>query len=106
MPIDPTPEGGEILHQPVVKPFPEASSEHEEKAALHETQPAEGGVVGAKPIVQADLLGHNTVLQAPRSSAELSQTEACTVPGVIKEFAAAEDENQPGFPGDRRRSKP
>lgn len=31
MPIDPTPEGGEILHQPVVKPFPENKPEPDDK---------------------------------------------------------------------------
>lgn len=34
MPIDPSPEGGEILHQPVVKPFPvnaPAVDEHSKK---------------------------------------------------------------------------
>jgi hypothetical protein len=25
MPIDPSPEGAELLHQPVVKPFPESA---------------------------------------------------------------------------------
>lgn len=34
MPIDPSPEGGEIMHQPVVKPFPvnePADGEHKKK---------------------------------------------------------------------------
>ena len=26
MPIDPSPEGAELLHQPVVKPFPESAA--------------------------------------------------------------------------------
>lgn len=26
MPIDPSPEGAELLHQPVVKPFPESNT--------------------------------------------------------------------------------
>lgn len=28
MPIDTSPEGAELLHQPVVKPFPETSPKH------------------------------------------------------------------------------
>ncbi|RYX95222.1 MAG: hypothetical protein EOO28_12480 [Comamonadaceae bacterium] len=43
MPIDPTPEGGEIMHQPVVKPFPQKTED--EKAdgdkSVHDSSPAE-----------------------------------------------------------------
>jgi hypothetical protein len=36
MPIDPSPEGAELLHQPVVKPFPEpAASRHRAQADVN-----------------------------------------------------------------------
>lgn len=64
MPIDPTPEGGEILHQPVVKPFPESTPNNEEQDK-HQEEPE------------------------------------TTKKGRLEGETSAEDENQPGFIGER-----
>lgn len=38
MPIDPSPEGGEIMHQPVVKPFPVNAPKDDEPRKKHPGQ--------------------------------------------------------------------
>lgn len=35
MPIDPTPEGGELMHQPVVKPFPISKTDQQRDERDH-----------------------------------------------------------------------
>ena len=96
MPIDPTPEGGEILHQPVVKPFTESTPNNEEQDK-HQEEPEtsnEGQLEGALA-ADADILGEAVPLKPPVPEAERS------VPGTGTGATPAEDENQPGFIGER-----
>lgn len=71
MPIDPSPEGAELLHQPVVKPFPESA--------------------GPKRRVQADVNddGHNHEGEQRDVEAEVQSSEQGLAHGALGEQAVA-----------------
>jgi hypothetical protein len=71
MPIDPSPEGAELLHQPVVKPFPESAD------------PKRRGPAD----VNAD--GHNHEGEKRDSQAEAQDSEQGLAHGALGEQAVA-----------------
>jgi hypothetical protein len=56
------------------------------------------------PVAQADLVGGDADLRAPASSETVTQRKVASSPsGSLQEPRPAEDENQPGFLGERNR---
>lgn len=71
MPIDPSPEGAELLHQPVVKPFPES------------------GASGRRTPADVNDDGHNHEGEKRDVQGETQDSEQGLAHGVLTEQAVA-----------------